>query len=428
MADTAPTPNPTSSDSPAPARITDHRRTPAGVMPAHLQQWLIAGIAVVMVAILALAGPPKPTTPPGASTQPPLAVDPNQQRIEDYQRRVQEQAQRLAAEQAALELTKQSLNASGGDPLAGPGPSLPGIPADTRGPATPRFNQGPSSNSYDPPTYQSQSAPRVSDSVAYSSRTTKQSNTENAPSPSPGNGGLPAYALPPGFFNPVTTPIAPSPAPGTAVSAPSTAEPAPSTHEAPSTREAPSTKHVAQSTGKVLLREGTFIDAVLTNRLEGSFEGPVNALVSVPVYVDDHEVIPAGARILGTAKPVTAFGQTRLAVAFHRILLPNGERIDLDAPALNQEGDLGLHDEVDRHNGQMFGASVALGLLAGFSQGQTTAGFNADAFDRYRQGVASSFGQSSQRILDQYLNLLPTVTVREGHRIKVYIAHDVAVA
>ena len=31
---------------------------------------------------------------------------------------------------------------------------------------------------------------------------------------------------------------------------------------------------------------------------------------------------------------------------------------------------------------------------------------------------------TAARILDRFLNLLPTVTIREGHRIKVYLAND----
>ena len=81
-------------------------------------------------------------------------------------------------------------------------------------------------------------------------------------------------------------------------------------------------------------------------------------------------------------------------------------------------------DQVDRHYGQIFGASIALGLLAGFTQGQSPAGLEATADDRYRQGVASSLGLSGTRVLDHFLNLLPTVTIREGHRIKVYLTRD----
>jgi type IV secretion system protein VirB10 len=175
------------------------------------------------------------------------------------------------------------------------------------------------------------------------------------------------------------------------------------------------------------LYEGTVIDTVLTNRLDGTFSGPVNCLVSVPVYAADHQhlVIPAGSRVLGEAHAVNAFGQSRLAVAFHRVLLPDGTSINLNGfHGLNQVGDLGLQDQVDRHYGQIFGTSLAIGALAGFAQAQTSVGLEATGFDAYRQGTAANVSQSSLRILDRFLNLLPTVTIREGHRIKVYLAND----
>ena len=44
--------------------------------------------------------------------------------------------------------------------------------------------------------------------------------------------------------------------------------------------------------------------------------------------------------------------------------------------------------------------------------------------DSYRAGVAESLSQSSQRILDRYINILPTAIITEGHRIKVYLTND----
>ena len=68
------------------------------------------------------------------------------------------------------------------------------------------------------------------------------------------------------------------------------------------------------------------IDAVLTNRLDGCAAAPVNCLVTNPVYSHSgqHVLIPAGARVLGTTRPVQTFGETRLAVSFHRLLMPDG--------------------------------------------------------------------------------------------------------
>jgi type IV secretion system protein VirB10 len=166
---------------------------------------------------------------------------------------------------------------------------------------------------------------------------------------------------------------------------------------------------------------------VLTNRLDGTYAGPVNCLVTTPVYAPDRQqvLIPAGARVLGDARPVTTFGQVRLAVVFHRVLLPNGARIDLESfHGLNQIGETGLRDQVDRHYAQIFGASLAVGAIAGLAQAQTSVGLDATALDAYRQGAAANLAQSSARILDRFLNLLPTVTIREGHRIKVYLSND----
>jgi type IV secretory pathway VirB10-like protein len=129
--------------------------------------------------------------------------------------------------------------------------------------------------------------------------------------------------------------------------------------------------------------------------------------------------------VCSVTRAVNTFGQSRLAVTFHRVVLPNKTHVDLDeVPGLNQAGDLGLVDQVNRHYRQIFGASLALGAIAGFAQGRSSDGFDATALDAYRQGVASSVSQSSARVLDRFLNLLPTVTIREGHRITVYLTRD----
>jgi type IV secretion system protein VirB10 len=108
------------------------------------------------------------------------------------------------------------------------------------------------------------------------------------------------------------------------------------------------------------LTEGTVIETVLINRLNGSFAGPVECLVTTPVYSHDRQrvVIPAGARALGAAAPVQSWGDSRLAVSFHRLLMPDGRGYSLDKfKGLDQIGETGLKDEVNRHYLQVFGAS-----------------------------------------------------------------------
>jgi type IV secretion system protein TrbI len=175
------------------------------------------------------------------------------------------------------------------------------------------------------------------------------------------------------------------------------------------------------------LTEGTVIETVLVNRLDGTFQGPVDCVVTTPVYSRDRQaiVIPAGARVVGSAAAIQAWGESRLAVKFHRLLLPDGQTHRLDAfPGLNQVGEAGLKDAVDRHYLQVFGASLAIGAIAGLAQVGTRGGFDPSFGDAARQSAGGSLATSTARVLDRYLNVLPTVTIREGHRIKVVLTGD----
>jgi type IV secretion system protein VirB10 len=182
------------------------------------------------------------------------------------------------------------------------------------------------------------------------------------------------------------------------------------------------------ATGKsFLLFQGTIIETVLTNRLNGSFSGPVNVLVTTAVYSHDgqHILIPQGTRLLGDVQRVSATGQQRLAVMFHRMIMPDGYAANLDQfKGLNQIGETGLKDQANQHYLQIFGTSLALGAVAGIGQAGGNYGYNTSGTDLYRRGVSESLSSSGTRVLDRFLNVLPTITIREGHRIKVYLTDD----
>lgn len=168
------------------------------------------------------------------------------------------------------------------------------------------------------------------------------------------------------------------------------------------------------------LYEGTLVQAALANRLDGSFTGPVNCIVSAPVLAKDGKatLIPVGARFLGKANKVEAENQTRLAVTFKRLILPNGYSVDLEAaPGLDDAGETGLKGKVDNHNMSKFGIAGAVGLLGGLA-------LYAGQANPYAAGVGNSTGSSATNILNHYLNRVPTITVPEGHPVNVYLPGD----
>ena len=170
------------------------------------------------------------------------------------------------------------------------------------------------------------------------------------------------------------------------------------------------------------IREGTFLEAVLVTQLSGEFPGPVLAMVSVPLYSADRQrvLIPRGARVVGTASAVQNRDQSRLAVAFHRLLLPDGSWIDLRFAGLNQAGESALLDEVNRRYLSTFAAAGAVGALSGL----TLAGASPYGL---RAGVGQGLGGSATSMLDRYLNRMPEITIRAGHRLRVWLTSDVLV-
>lgn len=78
--------------------------------------------------------------------------------------------------------------------------------------------------------------------------------------------------------------------------------------------------------------EGTTIDTLLVNRLDGDFSGPVKVMVTNPVFSQDrqHVLIPEGTFMFGEVQKVSGVWQRRLAVSFHRMIMPDGYSVDLD--------------------------------------------------------------------------------------------------
>jgi len=190
--------------------------------------------------------------------------------------------------------------------------------------------------------------------------------------------------------------------------------------------------NIDSATGQpYLVYEGSVLDTILMNRLDGDAAGAVKVLVSNPLYSHDHQhvVIPEGTVVLGEAKKIGAAGigqQRRIAVVFHRLIMPDGYSVDLDQfHGLDQIGEEGLKDKVNNHYFEIFGASIALGVISGAGEiAQGGGAITTNGSQAFTNGTAASVSQSANTILDRFMQIPPTITIREGHRVKVYFTQD----
>jgi type IV secretion system protein TrbI len=184
------------------------------------------------------------------------------------------------------------------------------------------------------------------------------------------------------------------------------------------------------ATGKLYrLMEDTILETVLVNRITGAAPGPIIVMVTTDVYSKSrlHLLIPQGTRILGRVSAVGSTAQERLFVGFHRMITPDGYSVSLDKfQGLDVVGQTGLKDLVNYHYVQIFGASIALAAVAAVAQVGNSGG-SLGGYDwgvSMRNGVTQGLGQSAQRVMERFLNVLPTFTIRERAHVKIMLSGD----
>jgi type IV secretory pathway VirB10-like protein len=401
-------------DSPS---VADHRPVPTGVLPRGIQTWVMLGVAVGMIAIILIAGRREPPARAVATTQP---AAPNPERVRDYQERLRALDARAADEARSA--------------------AVPVAPA-----SAPTANDGPQVARATDPIVADRKRREYESLFASNVVLSRRQEGQR-----PDTGSTVSRSSAPGVLRDPATPSidaiadaavrasvrANGVAGQSAISAPAALVSATQAGARQSgsgnAQRVTSTDPIRDGGSLHRILEGTIVDTVLTNRLDGGSSSPVNCLVTNPVYSHSGQIvlIPAGARILGETKPVQALGETRLAVAFHRVLMPDGSTFSLDHfPGLNQIGDTGLRDQVNQHYLSTFGAAAAVGLISGLSQLVGTAGLGVGDGSGNRTvviagGVAEGASQASVQTMNRFLNRLPTITIREGHRIKVYLTGD----
>lgn len=400
MADNLPTnniPTPEADTTPASPSVRDKRKLPEGVVPKQAQGYVVAGLAVlILMAVMFSKNHARPAAKDTTSVSTVSATDANQ-------RKIQELEQDLSADQRQMQQT--AVQRAGTLPAVGPtNAAQPDVTASAQQLPPPVAVQ-PTEPPRDP----------VADAEKAMAFKARFASNLVGRDDSAARASVETDAVPDG--NPARSASLPPQAPAAQIAATTTDKKHPPEVNANSAHGQP-----------FVVFEGTTIDTVLVNRLDGEFAGPVKVMVTNRVYSQDrqHLLVPEGTFILGDVQKVSSLGQKRLAVTFHRMLMPDGYSIDLDQfHGLDQTGATGLKDKVNNHYTEIFGASIALGVIAGAAEAtNANQGYNQSGSEAYKQGIASSLSQSSANVLDRFINIPPTITIREGHRIKVYITQD----
>jgi type IV secretion system protein TrbI len=187
----------------------------------------------------------------------------------------------------------------------------------------------------------------------------------------------------------------------------------------PARLQAPVSPYVVQA--------GAVVPAALLTGLRSDLPGQVVAQVTQNVFdslTGRILLVPQGSKLIGTYDSQLVFGQSRVFLAWTRLILPNGKSLDLPRePGADAAGYAGLQDGVDHHWRELFGAALLSTVLAVGTQAGASDTDSA-LIQALRQGGAGSLNQAGEQVVSKALSLSPTLTIRPGFPLRVLVTRD----
>ncbi len=174
---------------------------------------------------------------------------------------------------------------------------------------------------------------------------------------------------------------------------------------------------------------GSVIPAVLQTGIDSDLPGTITGMVRQTVYDSLNPsvvLIPQGTKVIGAYSSDVAYGQSRVLVAWNRLIFPNGSMIDLKGMiGADGQGESGLSDQVDNHYARIFGSAILMSMLgvgAQLSQPQTGNALTTPSASQQAAGALSQqINTVGTNLLNKNLNIQPTLNIRPGMTFNVLV-------
>lgn len=181
--------------------------------------------------------------------------------------------------------------------------------------------------------------------------------------------------------------------------------------------------------GQKLIPTGTVISAVLDQRLMSDYIGPFRAMVTHDVYdvTNSLIIIPKGSRVTGRSVRISNVNepiQARMGLTVKWLVLPDGKRLSFErrVAALDQGGVPAIKDKVNYHFMAQFLGVMAYAVLSSETSREGSGYANDQTYEgELGQAVREQFAPLAAK----YLNLVPTITLRIGTPMKIFLEDDV---
>ncbi|MBP9741773.1 MAG: hypothetical protein KBD37_00275 [Burkholderiales bacterium] len=190
---------------------------------------------------------------------------------------------------------------------------------------------------------------------------------------------------------------------------------------------------------KYEIKAGTPIPGFMITPINSDLPGVVTAQVARNIYdtkTGNYLLIPGGSRLIGVYDSNIAYGQSRVMVAWNRVIFPSGASYRLyGMPGTDAMGISGLTGEVNNHYGRIYGSAMVMGVItAGMQYSQNNSNSNVQTGTTYPNptvgqslaaGLGQQLGQAGLQVTQKNLNVQPTIEIPASQQINIMLTSDV---
>jgi len=180
------------------------------------------------------------------------------------------------------------------------------------------------------------------------------------------------------------------------------------------------------------LRTGFVIPGKLISGINSDLPGEISAQIDQDVYDTPrgkYLLLPQGSRLNGKYSAEVVYGQSRVLIAWTRIIFPDGKALDIGAmPGADSAGYAGFSDQVNNHLWRLYSSAFLLsGITAGVALSQpenNSINSRPTASSAMSEALGQQLGQVSAQLIQKNMNIAPTLEIRPGYRFNIIVTKD----
>lgn len=188
---------------------------------------------------------------------------------------------------------------------------------------------------------------------------------------------------------------------------------------------------IVEPVSEYQIMAGTVLPAMMVTAMNSDMPGEILAQISRDVYDSrqKHPLIPRGTKVIGRYDNQVALGQSRVLIAWTRLIFPDGRSISLPGlPTKDLRGTSGVPSQVNNHYARLYGQAALLSIISAGAQLSQPQQSNILAAASPGQVAAGALGrelsQISMETIRRNMDVRPTLEVKTGTPFYIFLERD----